>query len=658
MSARNADPSARSTPFRKVLVANRGEIAMRIMRTAKAMGLATVAVHSDADACALHVEAADEAVRIGGAVPAESYLNAGRIIEAARKTGADAIHPGYGFLAENSAFAAACLDAGIVFVGPSAGSIRRMGDKAAAKATMEEAGVPCVPGYSGADQDPERLLAEARRIGFPVMIKATAGGGGRGMRLVREEAGFSGELKLAKSEAGSAFGSDAVLVEKALLRPRHIEIQVIADRHGNVVHCGERECSIQRRHQKVIEEAPSPAVDPDLRARMGRVSVEAARAIGYEGAGTFEYLLDGNGDFFFMEMNTRLQVEHPVTEAITGLDLVELQFRIARGEALPLRQDEIRFEGHAIEARLCAEDASADFMPQSGTMEVWRPAAFLRTEHALRDGAAVPPFYDSMIAKLVSHGRTRGDARLKLLAGVEETVALGVRTNREFLARCLEHPVFGAGGTTTAFIAENRGDLLPDTGDDEARAAMLCAALSRSGAGHRLAHRFPMPMRLSRGGTVYLPIMQPMTDGMCRVEMEGRTPRALRIFGRQDGAIDYEEDGRRARAWLHATEAAVTMQAGRQTFDFTDLTFRPAIGTTVSMGDGKVRASMNGRVVALHIAAGDRVEAGQQLVVVEAMKMELGHASPVAGTVTAVHVETGSQVNVDAVMVEVAAAEP
>ncbi len=388
------------TPFFKVLIANRGEIALRIMRTARRLGYGVVAVYSDADRDALHVREADAAVRIGEALPAQSYLNIRAIIAAAKASGAGAVHPGYGFLAENDGFAQACRDAGLVFIGPSPEAIKAMGNKAGAKEIMQKAGVPVVPGYQGADQSDTVMLAEARKIGFPVMIKAVAGGGGRGMRLVADEAGFADALRSARSEAKAAFGDGTVILERAIPNPRHIEIQVFGDRYGNAIHLGERDCSVQRRHQKLIEEAPSPAVSPKLRQRMGEVAVAAVRSLRYEGAGTLEFLLDESGAFYFMEMNTRLQVEHPVTEAITGLDLVELQLRVASGEPLGLVQEDIKFSGHAIEVRLCSEDASQDFMPQSGTMARWQMPEGVRVEHALQSGSEIPPFYDSMIAKL------------------------------------------------------------------------------------------------------------------------------------------------------------------------------------------------------------------------------------------------------------------
>ena len=386
--------AVRRTPFFKILVANRGEIALRVMRTARRIGYGVVAVYSDADRDALHVREADSAVRIGEALPAQSYLRIDAIIAAAKASGASAVHPGYGFLAENEEFAQACRDAGLVFIGPSPESIRAMGNKAGAKDIMQKAGVPCVPGYQGADQSDAGMLAEAKKIGFPVMIKAVAGGGGRGMRLVVDAAAFSDALRSARSEAQGAFGDPTVILERAIVNPRHIEIQVFGDRYGNAIHLGERDCSVQRRHQKVIEEAPSPKVTSELRARMGAVAVAAVKSIGYEGAGTLEFLLDQSGDFYFMEMNTRLQVEHPVTEAITGLDLVELQLRIAAGEPLGLMQEDVKFSGHAIEVRLCSEDAGHDFMPQSGRMALWQMPDGIRVEHALQSGSEIPPFYE------------------------------------------------------------------------------------------------------------------------------------------------------------------------------------------------------------------------------------------------------------------------
>jgi geranyl-CoA carboxylase alpha subunit len=421
--------------FRSLLVANRGEIALRVMRTARRMGLRTIAVYSDADRDAPHVRYADEAVHIGGSAPRDSYLN----IEAILKAGSDAVHPGYGFLSENANFAEAVQEAGRVWIGPPPSAIHAMGDKANAKAIAAKAGVPVLPTYG---KDPE----------FPVMIKALAGGGGRGIRIVLRKEDLDGEVKRAKSEAEHSFGDSRILLEKALLNPRHVEVQIFADARGNCIHLGERDCSVQRRHQKLIEESPSPGVDAKLRAAMGEAAIRAARAVGYVGAGTVEFLLE-DGKFWFMEMNTRLQVEHPVTEMITGLDLVEWQLRVADGEPLPLRQEEVRFSGHAIEVRLCAEDPMKDFLPQAGRLLRWQPSQAVRVEHALESGIDIPPYYDSMIAKLIAHAPTREAARARLAAALDETVAQGLPTNKDFLAAVLRDRGFAAGEATTGFLA-------------------------------------------------------------------------------------------------------------------------------------------------------------------------------------------------------------
>ena len=445
------------TAFSKILIANRGEIACRVMRTAKALGYRTAAVFSDADADALHVRHADEAVRIGLPPVQDSYLNIEAILSAAKVADADAIHPGYGLLSENAAFAKGCAQAGLVFIGPPAAAIDAMGNKARAKTLMEAAGVTCVPGYRGSDQSDEKLTAEAGRIGYPLMVKAAAGGGGRGMRLVTAPEELGNALARARSEAARAFGSDELIVERAIADARHVEIQVFADQHGNVIHLGERDCSIQRRHQKVIEEAPSPVVSAELRARMGEAAIAAARAVSYVNAGTVEFLLDPVGKFYFLEMNTRLQVEHPVTEAVTGLDLVEWQLRVAAGERLPLQQHQIAFNGHAIEARLYAEDPYENFLPQSGTLVDWRPAsrAGVRIDHGVVAGQTVTPFYDPMLGKVIAHGATRDEARRRLILALEDTVALGLTTNRTFLAAVLRHPAFIAGEATTGFIDQH-----------------------------------------------------------------------------------------------------------------------------------------------------------------------------------------------------------
>jgi geranyl-CoA carboxylase alpha subunit len=640
------------TPFTKLLVANRGEIAMRVIRTAKAMGYATVAVHSNADASALHVLAADESVAIGDSAPAQSYLRIDRIIDAARRTGADAIHPGYGFLAENEDFAQACADAGIVFVGPSAKAIRAMGHKALAKQLMMDAGVPCVAGYQGEDQSDARLLAEAQRVGYPVMIKATAGGGGRGMRLVGCAEDFIDLLKSAKSEAKSAFGDDDVLLERAIVEPRHIEIQVVADRHGHAILLGERDCSVQRRHQKVIEESPSPAVDADLRDRMGAAAVKAVKAIAYEGAGTLEFLLDRDGNFYFMEMNTRLQVEHPVTEAVTGLDLVELQLRVASGEPLPLTQAQVQFNGHAIEVRLCAEDPKAGFMPQSGHMGLWRESTLVRVEHGLNRHADISPYYDSMVAKLIAHGRDRDEARRRLLHGLADTVALGVATNQAFLAACLRHPVFAAGGATTAFIAQHQTELLAADLAQQREAFALAAAVFYAVDDEAIPHAFEVPLRLTLDGVLGTAVMTHEAGEGCTVQI-GEHRYELRLHEVAEHDVRFTCNGVGRKAVFCRDGSTLDLHGFGRPWHIVDLTREPVLKHAKAGGDGKLRASMNGRVVAIAVAVGDSVVSGQAMVTLEAMKMEHIHAAPIAGTVKAIHVSLGEQVGAHRVVAEV-----
>jgi geranyl-CoA carboxylase alpha subunit len=651
----------RRTPFFKILVANRGEIALRIMRTARRLGFGVVAVYSDADRDALHVREADAAVRIGEAQPAQSYLDIAAIIAAAKASGADAVHPGYGFLAENEDFAQACRDAGLVFIGPSPESIMAMGNKAGAKEIMRKAGAPVVPGYQGADQGDAVMLSEARKIGFPVMIKAVAGGGGRGMRLVKDAGSFPDALRSARSEAKAAFGDSSVILERAIRNPRHIEIQVFGDRYGNAIHLGERDCSVQRRHQKLIEEAPSPAVSPKLRQRMGDVAVAAVRSLRYEGAGTLEFLLDETGEFYFMEMNTRLQVEHPVTEAITGSDLVELQLRIARGEPLTLVQEDITFSGHAIEVRLCSEDAGHDFMPQSGTMARWQVPEGVRVEHALQSGSEIPPFYDSMIAKIISQGADREEARSRLICALEQLVAFGVTTNQAFLMSCLRHPVFAGGAATTAFVAEYRDALLArkDAPSEPALAALLLhltdpfAPLWRGG--RSLAATFPVPKRIEIDRTVHeLELFREREGGYVvggngseyRFEIDAVESEIIRL--RSNGVMEstrFHRDGER----LYFLHRGVTHMVR-------DLTLAAPEAATAGGGDGKVRAAMNGRVVAVLVKPGERVAAGQPVLTLEAMKMEHVHTAAVAGTIAAIDVAEGAQVTTGQIVVEIEAA--
>ena len=653
------------TAFRNILIANRGEIALRIMRTARRLGYGVVAVYSDADRDALHVRAADQAIRIGEALPAQSYLRIEAIIAAAKAGGADAVHPGYGFLAENEDFAGACRDAGLVFIGPLPEAIKAMGNKAGAKTIMQAAGVPCVPGYQGADQSDAVMLAEANNIGFPVMIKAVAGGGGRGMRLVTDAAAFPDSLRSARSEAQGAFGDPTVILERAILNPRHIEIQVFGDAFGHAIHLGERDCSVQRRHQKLIEEAPSPAVSPQLRARMGAVAVAAVKSIGYEGAGTLEFLLDASGEFYFMEMNTRLQVEHPVTEAITGLDLVELQLRVASGEPLGLRQEDVQFSGHAIEVRLCSEDAGHDFMPQSGRMALWQMPDELRVEHALQSGSEIPPFYDSMIAKLVSHGATREEARRKLIHGLEQTIAFGVTTNQAFLAACLRHPAFAAGEATTAFIGKHRDQLLAPRENGEAPDVALPGLLlyvSDPDArpwrkGRTLAATFPIAARIELDDGIHDLEIVRERDGGYAAHVDGREHRIeIEELGRD--AIRFRINGVMESARFLRDRDRLYIQYRGGTLAVRDLT-RSAPALAASTGsDGKVRAAMNGRVVAVLVKQGERVEAGQPVMTLEAMKMEHVHAAPIAGTISAIDVVEGEQVTTGKIVAEIEAPPP
>ena len=652
-------------PFSKILVANRGEIALRVMRSAHDAGYRTVAVYSSADSDSLHVRMADQAVCIGEPAPAHSYLNIGALIDAARRSGADAVHPGYGFLAENADFARACRAAGLVFIGPSPEAIEAMGHKAAAKRLMQAAGVPCVPGYDGAEQSVQRLAAEADRIGYPLMIKAVCGGGGRGMRWVTAASELAGALRSAQSEAQHAFGDASVLLERAIVEPRHIEIQVLADRHGHAIHLGERDCSVQRRHQKLIEESPSPAVSAELRERMGVAAVAAALAIGYECAGTLEFLLDRDGQFHFMEMNTRLQVEHPVTEAVTGLDLVALQLAIAAGERLPMQQHEVRRSGHAIEVRLCAEDAQRAFTPQSGTLRLWQPAPRLRVEHALCSGTEITPHYDSMIAKIVAHGATRDEARRRLLAGLADTVALGVKTNQAFLMRCLSHPAFVGGDATTAFIEQHGAALLHRDEADERRIAALAAALlietspgaQRDGRSGLLAPVLPVTLRCEIDGRAVSARLKQLDAQRHEVLIDGQRSE-LALIELAAPLVRFACDGVIERAaWLRDGDR-LWLSHGGAAFEVVDVTREAGVRRTSTGGDGQLRASMNGRVVSVHVAVGERVATGQPVLTLEAMKMEHVHAAPLAGVVRALHVNAGDQVAARRVVAEIEAPAP
>jgi geranyl-CoA carboxylase alpha subunit len=634
-----------ATAIHRLLIANRGEIARRIMRTAHRMGIATVAVYSDADAQALHVQDAGSAVALGGTLSADSYLRMDKLLAAAKAAGADAVHPGYGFLSENADFAQAVLDAGLTWVGPPPAAIRALGNKASAKELALERKVPCLPGYQGADQSDTRFAAEAERIGYPVMVKATAGGGGRGMRLVLEASQLQAALASARSEALSSFGSDELLLERALLQPRHVEVQVFADAHGHCIHLGERDCSVQRRHQKLIEESPSPAVDAALRERMGACAVALAQAAGYVGAGTVEFLLDGNGDFFLMEMNTRLQVEHPVTEAVTGLDLVEWQLRISQGEVLPLCQEDVVFRGHAIEVRLCAEDDG--FSPHAGRVQHFSEPAHARFDHALQAGGEVTPFYDSMLGKLIVHGGTRAEAMDRLLAALAGTQVLGLPTNRAFLAACLAHPMFRAGQALIPFLVEH-GDGIRKTLQGHQTQVVLSAALglhfqSSAGAAQVLPCPFDKALRVLHGEQVLAITVTETGVGALEVLSGAHRHTAACVRGR-DGRMRVTVDG-----LSHSVQACRVadgrwhVQVGATDVWLKDVSFEPAAGVASSSQAMDLRAPFNGKVIAVKVSAGESVKRGDTLLVIESMKLEHAVCATRDAVVAAISVETGQQ---------------
>ncbi len=649
------------TSFRKILIANRGEIARRIMRTARAMGYRTVAVYSDIDRDMPYLGEADQAVPIGPAPATQSYLNIERILEAARRAGAEAIHPGYGFLAENAGFAEACAAADLVFIGPPADAIRLMGNKAAAKRRMREAGVPCVPGYDGAAQDDETLAAAAAAIGFPVMVKAAAGGGGKGMRRVGDAARLMDALRGARAEAEKSFGSGELILERAIDGPRHIEIQVFADQHGNTIHLGERDCSIQRRHQKVIEEAPSPALDAALRAAMGAAAVAAALAIEYVGAGTIEFLLASDSQFYFLEMNTRLQVEHAVTEMTTGVDLVEWQLRVAAGEVLPKRQEEIASHGHAIEARLYAEDPTAGFLPQAGRLVAWEaPAgAGIRVDDGVASGVTISPNYDPMLAKIVAYGETRELARRRLITALEETVALGITTNRHFLIACLSHAAFAAGTVDTGFIERHLA------GGDRALLDARVVALAAALFDHRSAERrdeiasswrslrsLAAPMCLKCGETKQAVEISREGARRWRVSTDGEA-RSVEIAAIAGNRVRFLCDGLVETAQFAWDGDVLHLSFGEVTAAFEDVLLAGSTAAAGASGDAAL-APMTGTVSAVRVRAGDPVRKGQCLVILEAMKMEHEIVAPRDGTIAAVLVNPGEQVPTRKPLVELA----
>ncbi|WP_313042046.1 acetyl/propionyl/methylcrotonyl-CoA carboxylase subunit alpha [Pseudomonas sp.] len=623
--------------FTKILIANRGEIACRIQRTAQALGYRTVAVYSDADTDALHVQMADEAVHIGPAPVHQSYLNTEAILAAAQLTGADAIHPGYGFLSENPDFARACQQATLTFIGPSAEAIELMGSKRLSKLAMLDAGVPCIAGYQGSAQDDATLQREAERIGFPLMIKASAGGGGRGMRLVHQREQLLEQLRTARSEAMNAFGSDELILEQALIDPRHVEVQLFGDSHGNLIYLGERDCSIQRRHQKVIEEAPCPVMTPDLRQAMGEAALKAGRAVSYVGAGTVEFLLDRNGQFYFLEMNTRLQVEHPVTEMITGLDLVDWQLQIAAGQPLPLTQSQVTLTGHAMEVRLYAEDPAQGFLPQTGDVLRWEPAPGVRIDHGLLEGQTVSPFYDSMLGKIIAHGASREEARRKLLRAVEDSVLLGVATNQRLLIDLLKHPDFINGDFSTGLIAEHFSVIPQQTATAEQ--LKLAAALfyqhsanqhTQTLARWRNTASVPVTYRLEANGqlhSVSVDDLQLTTDGR----------HASLVIKGVRRRIAYHLGGN--RLWLPGlTVTDRTQQVASRQAD---------------ASSGTVQAPMDGAIVDIRVCVGETVSKGQLLLVLEAMKMEHPLKAGIDGTVKEMRVMTGDQVRNRQVLLEI-----
>lgn len=632
----------------KLLVANRGEIARRIFRTARQLGIATVAVFSDADADAPFVADADEAVRLGPGPASESYLLIDAVIAAAKKTGADAIHPGYGFVAENADFARRCQHEGIVFVGPSPEAIAAMGDKVVAKRAMIDAGVPVVPGYQGQDTTDERLIAEASRVGVPLLVKAVAGGGGRGMRAVTELADVAAALQSARAEAAAAFGNGSLFLERRITGARHIEIQVIADRHGNVHHLGERECSVQRRHQKVIEEAPSPAVDAALRAQMGQAAVDAAKAIDYVGAGTVEFLLDDAGEFFFLEMNTRLQVEHPVTEMVYGVDLVALQ--IAAAEGRRIEQVNQRIDGHAIEARIYSEDPAAGYMPSLGPIALWRPAAreHVRVDHGIATGQSITPFYDAMVAKVVAWGPDRDTARRRLAAAVADSVLLGPTSNRAQLMQLLRDQAFVDGRFFTDTL-DKRTD--PGGGAEPSVQLWALAAVLRSvgadshtwcstGAAHwnvlLQSGSSTRSVTLRAVGTQTIEATVPPDAA------QGGTVQ-IRLVSAQGCSLVAEVEGvRRRYTWVAIDDDGLAIDAAGLAFRWREPS--PTAAKAEAAGGDDVKAPMEGRVVAVKVKPGDPVERGQVVALVEAMKMEHRVLAPRDGTIDTVGVKPDDHV--------------
>ena len=660
--------------FNSILIANRGEIACRVIRTAKKLGYRTVAVYSDADAGAPHVHLADDAVRIGPGPVGESYLVPELILQAAASSGAESIHPGYGFLSENAAFAEAVESAGLVFIGPTREAIDVMGNKAESKRRMIEAGVPCVPGYEGHDQSDDVLLAEGLKIDLPLMVKAAAGGGGRGMRLVHEQADLANAIKLARAEAEGAFGSGELILEKAIIKPRHVEIQVFADTMGNTVHLGERDCSVQRRHQKVVEEAPCPVMTPELREKMGQSAIDAAKSVNYRGAGTVEFLLDDSGFFYFLEMNTRLQVEHPVTELITGLDLVALQIKVAQGEPLGLSQDDINLEGHAIEVRLYTEDPSQDFLPASGPVDLWAPASGVgvRVDDGISTGQAISPFYDPMVAKVIGYGPTREAARLRLIGALKETVLFGTPNNKDFLIQCLEKQPFIDGAATTAFIAEEFSDaeleIQPVSFADSVVAATLELCLENKGHFQRsllvssqlqnwtIASAMVSRKQYQFDDTTHDLSISPVNSSVDTYQVTDSAAEQsveIQVVSMQANTAEVLLDGVKLVAQfsrLQRGQMHCSIQ-GRGAF-FKDLIILDG-AIDEAVGGGRVIALMHGLLLEVLVKPGDEVTKGQTLAVLEAMKMHYEIQAEIDGTVSEVTAVAGKQFAADDVLIEI-----
>ncbi len=668
--------------FTKILIANRGEIACRVMKTAHGLGYKTVAVYSDADQYACHTKMATQAIHIGGSPVGESYLSLEKIMAAIKTSGADAVHPGYGFLSENAEFAQACEREGICFIGPSAFAINLMGSKRESKIAMIEAGVPCIPGYEGENQDDDVLVTAADQIGFPIMVKASAGGGGRGMRLAQTPDELLPSIKSGRSEAKNAFGNDELILEKAIINPRHVEIQVFGDLHGNYIHLGERDCSVQRRHQKVIEESPSPVVDEAMREAMGAAAVQAAKSCNYVGAGTVEFIVDESRNSYFLEMNTRLQVEHPVTELVTGLDLVEWQLEIASGKLLPLSQQEVTFKGHAVEVRLYAEDPANDFMPQTGRLLTWLPstARGIRFDSGVEAGADVSQYYDPMIAKVIAHGDSREQAIRKLAVALEETIVLGVNTNKTFLHRILRHPSFMDGSATTAFVAnyldDNKG-IIPDAKDREMpwAVAALCSYLGQSMG--RQFDASQIGWRSARSADTLIGLEQAEETAWASIHshreispnrkftvtlgldvptlQDAKSPSSFEFF-----IADIKE---KSFSVTHADCPAfkvhfvvdrenIYLDMGQGNISFCNVTHRPPIAVEEE-GSGISKAPMDGAVIAVDVKAGDQVKCGQVMAVMEAMKMEHQILADVDGCVSDIFITVGDQIKSKQIIIQV-----